>query len=267
MSKYIYIFKNTWFSSFQYRANTFMVLLLVFLRLTAEIFFWDVYYKACGKEIISGYSYKGMITYYLVMNLFANTLAQSTIANTISSDIKNGFISKYMIMPIELAGYYFAKDIAQKLYEIFIGIIALLPVVLIFHNSMMVYVGLHDIPVILLCLLMSTTLSFLIFYNISLLTFWFTDISNLFMAVMIIIDFLSGGYFPLSILPAGIYYIMHILPFYYTIFFPANIMTSNIRTEYIIQGLLVQMVWVILLGMLSILLQRKGRKKYEATGI
>jgi ABC-2 type transport system permease protein len=244
-----------------------MALLLAFLRLTAEIFFWDVYYKACGKEIISGYSYKGMITYYLIMNLFANTLAQSTIANTISNDIKNGFISKYMIMPIELAGYYFVKDLAQKLYEVSIGIIALLPVVLIFHNSMMVYAGLYDIPVILLCLLMSTTLSFLIFYNISLLTFWFTDISNLFMAVMILIDFLSGGFFPLSLLPAVIYILEHMLPFYYTIFFPVNMMTSNMSVNYILQGLLIQALWTILLGLLAVLLQTKGRIRYEATGI
>jgi len=267
MSKYIYIFKNTWSSAFQYRANTFMALLLIFLRLTAEVFFWSMYYKACGREIVSGYSYKGMITYYFVMNLFANTLAQSTIANAISGDIKNGFISKYMIMPIKPAGYYFVKDLAQKLYEMSIGIIAMLPVVLIFHDSIMVYAELEDMPVILLCLSMSIVLSFLIFYNISLLTFWFTDISSLFMAVMIITDFLSGGYFPLSILPSEIYKFMHILPFYYTIFFPVNMITSNIESDNIIQGLLVQIIWIIFLGMLSILLLRKGRKRYEATGI
>lgn len=260
MSKYMYIFKNTWFSAFQYRANTFMVLLFIFLRLVAEIFFWNVYYQASGREIVSGFSYKGMITYYLVMNLFANTLAQSTIAYTVSNDIKNGFISKYMIMPIDLTGYYFVKDLAQKTYEASIGITALLPVVLLFHDSMMVYARLHDLPFILLCSLMSVILSFLIFINFSLLTFWFTDISNLYMAVMILTDFLSGGFFPLSILLAGVYKLVHVLPFYYTIFFPVNMMTSDTSVGYILQGFLIQTVWIVLLGMLAISLYKKGRK-------
>jgi ABC-2 type transport system permease protein len=267
MKKYVYILKNSWFSAFQYRTNTFIVLLLIFLRLIAEIFFWNVYYKASGREIISGYSFKGMITYYLVMNLFANALAQSSIANTVSNDIKNGFISKHMITPINLTGYYFVKDLAQKVYEAIIGLTAMLPVFLIFDSNLTISAGFHDIPVLLLCTILSSVLSFLIYYNISLLTFWFTDISSLFMAIMILTDFLSGGFFPLSLLPAGFYNFVHILPLYYTIFFPVNMLTSNMSANSILEGLLVQSVWILVLGTLAQAVQRKGRKRYEATGI
>lgn len=87
------------------------------------------------------------------------------------------------------------------------------------------------------------------------------------MAIMILTDFLSGGLFPLSLLPAGFYNLVHILPFNYTIFFPVNMLTSNMSTNSILMGLLAQAMWILVLGMLAQAVLKKGRKRYEATGI
>lgn len=185
----------SWLSEFQYRANTFIVLLLIFLRLTAEIFFWNVYFKASGRNSISGYSFKAMITYYLFMGMFANTLAQSSISGIVSDEIKNGFISKYIVMPINVSGHYFMKDLARKTYEAFIGLAALIPVIVIFRSSLTIAAGLHTVPVLLVAIALSILLSFLIFYNISLLTFWFTEVNSLNMEIVLYICGVAAGVF------------------------------------------------------------------------
>lgn len=79
--------------------------------------------------------------------------------------------------------------------------------------------------------------------------------------------FFAGGYFPLSLLPSGFVTVSFFLPFAYSIFVPAQLYLSKISPWIGLQGLGVQLVWILILALIIKLVWFKGLKRYEGVGI
>ncbi len=113
---------------------------------------------------------------------------------------------------------------------------------------------------------LSALIQFSIAYCFGMLTFWFLEIQGFVILSMAIESVLGGQIFPLDLLPAAVYRVAQFLPFYYQMYFPGAIITGRIEYAAALQGLGVQLCWVIILLIVNQILWARGLRRHTAVG-
>lgn len=114
---------------------------------------------------------------------------------------------------------------------------------------------------------LALVLYFFISMVISLFAFWTEEIwATRFLIGLIFLEFFSGSYFPIDILPKWLSGIIYLTPFPYLIFFPMKIWLEQLSIVLIVQSFVICSIWVILFYYLTLFLWRKGSKTYGAFG-
>ena len=118
----------------------------------------------------------------------------------------------------------------------------------------------------ILAVLLGLGVNCLLFYCISSLAFWATEVSGVFVAVTVFANILSGGIFPLDVFGETAQKVFKLLPFQYVIYFPLNIITGKTLGGEAVWGLGMQLLWLAGLYLLSLVLWRAGMRRYIAVG-
>ena len=84
--------------------------------------------------------------------------------------------------------------------------------------------------------------------------------------IIIATEFLSGGLFPLDILPLDFQKVLYFTPFPYLIFFPLQVFLGKVTGLALIKGILISFLWSIVLFYLMKRLWYKGLLVYRAEG-
>jgi ABC-2 type transport system permease protein len=93
-----------------------------------------------------------------------------------------------------------------------------------------------------------------------------TEAIGIFIGLRVASNILSGGVFPLDIFGSGAQTFFGLLPFQYVIYFPLNIICGRLPYSEIINGVIAQIFWIIILYALSKITWYFGMKKYIAAG-
>jgi ABC-2 type transport system permease protein len=110
-------------------------------------------------------------------------------------------------------------------------------------------------------------IQFSIAYCFGMLTFWFLEIQGFVILSMAVETVLGGQMFPLDLLPAKALNVAHYLPFYYQMYFPAAIFTGRLNDPaFVVNGLGIQLAWVVALLAFNQLLWRRGLRRHTAVG-
>ncbi len=264
LKKYIISFKNSIQQGLTYRASFYSGFFILLVPFFIKISIWKGAFLSSGQDYIQSYSFNDLLLYNaLVMVL--GYLNQVFFHYEISFEIKNGELSKYLTKPLNYTKYWLSKMLGKKMIELiystlFFGVVFILFLSRFLKISILYYF--FSIFVIAL----GVILNFYIYYCISLLTFWFTEVFSLFTAFNFIITFLNGEIIPIDMLPTGFRAIVDVLPFCYAVYFPAQILTTNISIAVIFQKMLYQCLWILLLHIISNFMWKHGIKRYDSIG-
>ena len=121
--------------------------------------------------------------------------------------------------------------------------------------------------VIFIMLVLAFVTELLLSYLVGLIAFWTDEVDGLYRTIERVEKFFSGGYFPLSILPAGFVNASFLLPFAYSFYVPAQLYLKKIDLATGLKGILVQLAWIVLLYGLVRVVWERGLRKYEGIGI
>ena len=93
-----------------------------------------------------------------------------------------------------------------------------------------------------------------------------TEVWGVFSAANQGILMLSGGIFPLDVFGEGINRVLNLLPFKYLIAYPANIINGRLTMTEILNGAMIQSIWILILFVVAHRVWVWGLKKYVAAG-
>jgi len=266
MRKYTQVMKMNIEITLTYKWNLILTSLMDIFRIVAEIAFWKIIFTATSGHTISGYTLNSIITYYIFMFIIGAVTNTEGIGVKIANDIKDGTLNNLIIRPISYIGYYFSEIVAQKLVQLLIVATMFVPVLVILASSISIGINTEQLAFFPLVLLFSLLMNFFLNVIISLLVFWFTEVTSFFFLKDVLLDFLSGKVFPIDLLPTQIFNIFVFLPFMYCTFFPLTLLTKGMLNEEFFKGLLIQICWIIILYFLIKLFWKLGIKKYAGTG-
>jgi len=252
-----------------YRVDFALGTLMRFLPIVTQILLWQAVFttKRPGEQI-AGYSHGDFVAYYLMVTVSRAFSSMPTLASGIALEIREGEIKKYLIQPIDMIGFLMLKRVSWKLVYY---LIAFVPFAIIFTSCRGFFTGWPPAP-ILVAYVVSLIMAFLIgFYLealIGMIGFWFLEVSSLLLVYMLFNFILSGHMFPLELLNqwpvARIAF--DVLPFKFLAYFPAAVFLGKVQGSELVQGMWIQLTWVILFATACRLAYRAGVRRYSGFG-
>lgn len=252
-------------SSMEYRTDFLLSIFSGSITIIVQCFLWTAIFKSTGSHRIYGYTYVQLIAYSVLAGLVSKFVSTG-FEGEISNDIKTGGLSRFLVQPISYFIYRICCFLGAKVFQLFIAFSISLGVILFLNTYMGLNVSLSSMLISLIPIFFSICLNFLIFFCLSTLSFWMTEVWAVFLGANVISSILNGGVFPLDIFGEKVVRISNMLPFKYVVYFPVNVLNGKLVSGDIVIGILMQVFWMFISGTLCVIFWRLGVKKYAAVG-
>jgi ABC-2 type transport system permease protein len=265
MKKYLYGFKLYFLNSFEYRFNTVVGLLFGNLSTLITIFFWRLIYSGDTQTTLNGYTLSGIITYFVVGNIFRGFILQSS-GFTYTGMIKDGTLGSMLLKPYNISLAIYFRNLAS-------GITGLIPQVL-FVICLMPFIAryltwqmsLFDSAFVLLFLVIGSISSHLLWSLFGYMAFWLEEANAVMWSFAVLLNVATGMFIPLDFFPKWSIPVLEALPFSSWGYIPAKIYLGLYEIDKLIWLTAVHVIWIGVLILLHKLIWSVGMKKYSSVG-
>jgi ABC-2 type transport system permease protein len=254
------LIRGLWLSWMQYRGFFFV---LAFGIMIPPLIYLMVWSTAAGEGSLGGYTRGGFVAYYLVL-ILVNQITFAQVNWTVGDLIRYGQINHILLRPLAPIFDALASEVAGKTVFLVFDVPILVGLAFILKPELTF--TLEKSTLFLAALLLAWMLRFLWGYWIALLAFWTARADALLTLQDSLIFLLAGQVAPVSLLPEALQTAATILPFRYMIAFPVEILTGNLSDGDLVYGFGLQVVWVIVAGLLTILVWNRGLQRYAGFG-
>lgn len=226
------------------------------------VFLLYAYIFKISDGMVNGVDYKttmwSMFIYFCIMILNLRRLDK-----LIMTDVKSGNVEMFMNKPINYLKISFYKVIGQGLFSfLFISLIGSLLMILILGFptvNLKIF-----IPTFILTFILGQMIALLLYGIIGIMAFFIEDITPLHWIIDKFVMILGGSYLPVSMFPRFMELLAFISPFG-AVNFATSTVYESWNTEWIYR-LLLQLGWVVILGIILYALYNKSKEKAMING-
>lgn len=249
----------------RYRVNFWLEILSFSFPLCIQFFLWTSVFASSENKIIFGYTLGQMLA-YAVFAAITSKLVSVSFVGEVNMEIKQGGFAKYLVRPVRYIPYQGACFLGEKIMNILFATIIMILLSIIFHYVYPIELTMIGFIFYYVSLLLAIVLNYLLFICFCGAGFWMKDGSGAIFIMTLVGNIVSGGIFPLDIFSWKVQFFLKLLPFSYTTYFPASIISGNLQPAEMLRGFLLQLVWIGVMGGISSLVWRQGVKRYTAVG-
>lgn len=264
MRKYIEIAKIYLKTQLAWRADVVFNMLFTVSRILFAYLLWRIIFAE--KEMIAGFTFHGMLSYYIINSFFTQLEMSSGISDEISARIRNGTFTKYIVIPVNVEGYFTAMEVGVVAFYLLFDLIAagiwifLFGIEFVFVQEVGIMVC--AVSMVLLGMFFMVQLN----YFLGLLTLRFEEIGTFLMIKNNLLALVTGSIIPLALLPENVVELMKLLPFYYVTYLPSMLLTGRCQDE-AISGIAVIACWCVAMQLVIKVTWSKYVRKYDGVGI
>lgn len=264
MRKYIEIARIYLKTQLAWRADVVFNMLFTVSRILFAYLLWGAIFA--DKEMIAGFTFHGMLSYYIINSFLTQLEMSSGISGEISERIRNGTFTKYIVIPVSVEGYFTAMEVGIVAFYLFFDLVAAIVWIFLFGIE---FVFVQEAGIILCALVMVLLGMFFMVqlnYFLGLLTLKFEEIGTFLMIKNNLLALVTGSIIPLALLPERIVELMKLLPFYYVTYLPSMLLTGRCRDE-AIGGIVIMVCWCMVMQLVIKVTWNKYVRKYDGVGI
>jgi len=210
---------------------------------------------------LGGFTREEIMAYLLLGNLIS-IINSYVLYKIINHDLINPNSKMLILKPIKYFFHIIKSGFSKYFLNFLVLIVFDLALIYFLIEDFTFHFDLNYILVILVITILSFVIEFLLAYLTNLYIFWIMDSSDLYKIILRLKKFLSGSYFPLSLLPVLYLNISLLLPFAYSFFVPTQLYLKNIDISAGVFGVLIQIFWIIILYFLIRIVWNKKNKAY-----
>lgn len=262
-SKYLKVATLSWQNGLVYRTSMLLWRLRQFLTSLMALTLWSVIFQ--GQSEVFAYSGDQMLQ-YVFMTAVVQGLILATLLHGLASDIYNGSITVLLIKPINLFGYLFSIDMADKLKNVGLAVVELSLLAWLFQPSWLTPEW-WQLALAGASLIMGIGLYFVILLLFGSLGFWSPDTWGPRFLFATILEIAAGKLYPLDILPQWLQTAMALTPFPYVSYVQVQMLLGRWSLWQCWQATLGVAFWLVLLSIVTAIVWRRGAKEYSAAGI
>jgi ABC-2 type transport system permease protein len=265
LKKYLKVFGIGLQNTFVYRWNFFLRALFGLFPLIGTIFIWGAIFEAKGSGI-GNFDYASVVFYFLLVLTLDGLITPGEDEWQVAADIREGQMNAFLVKPINYLLYRLSLFVSNRLLYTVVTLPILVVIFLIFHSYVVWPSSWATWLLTMVSVLLAAGLQFLISYSVAMLAFWMLEISTVVFIIYSFEYFLSGHMFPLSFMPQWVQGILKFLPFPYELYFPISIFMGQTKGRELLDGLVIQACWVLIIYLGASALWRGGLRKYQAVG-
>jgi ABC-2 type transport system permease protein len=259
---YVQQFKTTLASQLQYRASIVIWLIGHVLEPLIYLVVWSVVSTSTGGSV-GGFT-QGDFAAYFILLMLVNHVTYTWIIYEYEYRVHHGSLSFALLRPVHPIHSDIADNVSSKVITLPGMLLTALGLALLFRPTF------HFLPWALVAMvpavMLAFLLRFLVEWTLALAAFWTTRVSAINQMYFVALLFLSGQIAPLSLLPHPLHVVANILPFYWVIGFPVELLLGRLTPTQVWTGLAAQAVWLALSLVLVRLVWRAGVRVYGAVG-
>ena len=252
--------KRSWASWLQYRSFFFV---LAFGWMIPPLIYLFVWSTAAQGGTVGGMTPSEFVAYYLVL-ILVNQLTYAQTNWTVGDVIRGGDLNAWLLRPLPPLFNALSTEIAGKVVMMAFVIPAALLLALVLKPT------LNATPLQVALFFPALTLAWLLRffwgYWLACLAFWATRADALLAVQDALVFLLSGVVAPIGLLPPFMQIMARVLPFYYMVGFPVEVLTGQINSTDVLTGFIIQAAWLIVAVLIYRAVWRSGLKRYSAIG-
>lgn len=262
MLKYFELIKVSFLNRIDYRQELIMSLFVGVVIFAGQVVFWKAVFS--GNEIVNGFTFKQILIYFLFARIISEII-DSRLGFKISDIINDGKISNYMLKPVRIKTWLIFEEIGRLSIDVMVktGIYILLFV--IFFGS--IGVSFSNVMIFIFILILSLIISLNLYFLVGCTAFITDNANGINYSLRRGILFLAGGLIPISFFPDLFQNVINVLPFRYMFDFPIKVLTGKIFGFEIISGIGVQLLWVVVLWIITEFTLNFAIKRNQSVGI
>lgn len=258
--KYLIIARLTFSDIFEYRLDNFIRIGRYAVMVSFMLFLW----LAVARETtIAQINVDELIQYYMAAIIIYGI--SNYHLDYLETDIRLGYMSKYLLKPVSAFGHYFTHQGTVALYDVLVKLTLFFPVLAFVYGITSIN-WLH-VGLVSLLLTVGFFTTFSLYFCFSIMAFWFAQVDSLRMTALFIGRYLSGILVPFYLFPETLQRALWWLPFPHYAYTPIGLITGRIDTLQALQGLGIITIWGVIFYGFSKLIWKKATHAYEGTGI
>lgn len=241
---------NVFQKNLSYKANVIIFVIGDSIMLAVTYFLWNAIFKSSPNKVLNGFSFNEMVAYVLI-SFLTDLLIKTDTSYSVSSEVKDGSIAINLIRPIN----YKKRMLFQALGDVFFNFVLIFSIGFI---GVSIYCYLNGIELSIfsligyfLSLIMGILLNFYYSYSFGLLAFKLTNMWGITQIMGAIMQLLSGMLIPIIFFPIWTQGIFKFLPFSSMIYTPTMIYLGKITGRELINALILQFIWIVILALFS----------------
>jgi ABC-2 type transport system permease protein len=263
LKKYTSVLNTTLKEVMAYRFDALMSAVFSFLRIWLAYLLWKAIFGS--KEMISDYTFPMMLTYYILITFFQRMAKSENMIWETADEVREGTFTKYITRPVNHFTYSLFRSAGKGLFYLTVDSLAFTLWIFLFRENFyfpqdpMAYFYSAGFMILGLFTVMQ------IHYLTALISFRTVDIAGPWFFVSNFMDFISGSFIPLMLLPSVIREIFSFTPFYYILYYPASLYLEQ-GWDKMGRALGVIMVWNLILWGFRKIQYRRMIRIYEGVG-
>ncbi len=264
MESYLKFISKSFQKQITYKFEYFVGLINGFLYVFVFTSLWNAIYDTYSQKTLNSPFTKTSIISYAVFVMVIKI--SFTMDDQITTrKIRTGALVTDLIKPINYFCLTLAECIGQTIFHTFARA---LPVLVISLLTFQITIPGHLLNYLLLAVsaIMGYFILFMINYLIGLLSFWFFETFSFQLMKYGMYALFSGAIVPVDLFPPEARSVINFLPFKYILYVPTSIFMGRFDNETIVTSLISQLIWTVLLLLLSIFLWNRAMKKLVIQG-
>jgi ABC-2 type transport system permease protein len=230
-------------------------------------YLWKAVYLNSGKTDLNGFTINNMLIYVFISTIVTR-LISSNVDGVIAEEIRNGSIAMNLIKPINYFVRLLFESFGGVLYQFFFIVLPIWIGMEIFKFNILHenVTGISTIILFLVSIVFGFAINFLINFAFGLMSFFVLNLWGFRQLKAVIITFLSGAVIPIAFFPEGIQKIINFLPFSSLVYSPTLIYLGKIQGFSLVEALLIQCFWTVLLAVLIYNLWKRAVTRLTISG-
>ena len=250
-----------------YRGTFMLEIVFTFIPLVASLLLWSAIYRSGGSGLaIAGFDVNQMLSYYIVMNILRLAAFVEDVQWTVTQQIKDGQLNTYLMRPVNYVMVQWDLRMASVVFGTILTLLPAAVLAIAARRILVVPAEGWQWAAFGLSSFLGIQIGFLISLMIGLSAFWMLETSAWQQAMFPIHMMLTGSVFPLELIPKKVFAVLRALPWTYQSYFPMQIYLGRLDRAAAIQGLAVQVAWILALGGICRFMWKRGIRRYGAVG-
>lgn len=216
------------------------------------------------QTIVNGLSIRGAITYAGLTQAVIGLLSFFHWYELMHT-VYDGKVGSDLLKPVNYFLYWLGNDLGRAFGSLIIRGIPLFLVFSLFYDIVLP-TSLLKWSVFILSLFFALLISFSWRFMVNLASFWTPNALGIGRFAFGLSWIFSGFYFPLALFPEWLANFSRLTPFGASVYIPIQVFIGNIQGTALVEGLLIQIFWILILTALDQVILAQGLRKLVIQG-